>query len=210
MQQLTTVVQRSGARLKSMEEFPRLRNAIRSFVLSKVRDAALADDLSQETLLRMQSRLHTLKAVDRLHPWVLQIARNLIADHFRRRREMEVFEEATHGASLRDQNATSDMDDADLSRGLSDYVRSAVDQLPPAYRDAIRMTEFDGVPQVELARRLGLSVSAAKSRVQRGRAMLRKEMERCCRWETDRYGKVLEVEPRSTCACGEGPGACKK
>jgi RNA polymerase sigma-70 factor (ECF subfamily) len=193
-----------------MEELPQLRSAIHSFVLAKVRDAALADDLTQETLLRMQSRIHTLKAVERLHPWVLQIARNVIADHFRRRRDMEIFEEATHGASLRDQNATSDVDDDDLSRELSDYVRSVVHQLPPPYRDAILMTEFDGVPQVELARRLGLSISAVKSRVQRGRAMLRKEMERCCRWETDRYGNVLGVEPRSTCACGEDPGTCKK
>jgi RNA polymerase sigma-70 factor (ECF subfamily) len=193
-----------------METLPQLRTTIRSVVLARVRDSALADDLTQETLIRMQSRLHSLKSVDRLHPWVRQIARNVIADHYRRTRETEAFEENKHDASLTSMEAIPGVEDEGLSQELSEYVRSVVDQLPPLYREAIRLTEFQRVPQVELARRLGLSISAAKSRVQRGRAMVRKEIERCCRWETDRYGKILEVEPRSACACQQASGASRK
>lgn len=183
------------------DPMPKLRRTLRAFIGSRVRDAALADDLAQETLLRVETRLPTLRSRDRLEAWVFRIARNTIADHFRTTRETEEFDEAAHGALLPVAEGAPSTEDEALGAELRQYVRSVVDRLPPLYREAIRAIELEGLSQVDLARRLGLSVSAAKSRVQRGRALLRKEMERCCRWETDRYGKVLAVEPRGECAC---------
>lgn len=189
------------------DPMPRLRQALRAFIGSKVRDAALADDLAQETLLRVETRLESLRSRKRLESWVFQIARNTIADHFRRARDTETFDEATHGPLLTvGENAPTAEDEA-LSAELRNYVRSVVERLPPVYREAIQAIELEGLSQVELARRLGLSVSAAKSRVQRGRAMLRKEMERCCHWETDRYGTILAIEPRGACTCGKANAA---
>jgi RNA polymerase sigma-70 factor (ECF subfamily) len=80
-----------------------------------------------------------------------------------------------------------------------------VQGLPPIYREALELTEYDGLSQVELARRLGLSVSAAKSRVQRARALVRATVDRCCHFEVDRYGTVLGYTPRPhRCSC-DGP-----
>ncbi|MBL9136008.1 MAG: sigma-70 family RNA polymerase sigma factor [Verrucomicrobiales bacterium] len=184
-----------------VDPMPRLRQTLRAFIGSRVRDAALADDLAQETLLRVETRLQTLRSRDRLDAWVFQIARHTIADHFRTARETEEFDETAHGPLLANSDAAPTAEEEALSGDLRNYLRSVVDRLPPVYSEAIRLIELEGLSQVELARRLGLSVSAAKSRVQRGRAMLRKEMERCCHWETDRYGTVLAVEPRSSCTC---------
>jgi RNA polymerase sigma-70 factor (ECF subfamily) len=193
------------------DPMPRLRQTLRAFIGSRVRDSALADDLTQETLLRVETRLQTLRSRDRLDGWVFRIARNTIADHFRNTRETEEFDEAAHGPLLSVADNTLTPEDEALSTELRDYVRSVVDRLPPLYREAIRLIELEGLSQVELARRLGLSVSATKSRVQRGRAMLRKEMERCCHWETDRYGTVLAVQPRGSCTCGGSDSAgCQK
>lgn len=192
---------------------PRLRDAVRGFLGARVRDAALADDLTQETLLRVEKRLDTLRSSERFESWVFQIARNVVIDHFRKARETEAFDETAHGHLLTHVEPDPTPEESSLREQLRGYVRSVVDRLPAPYRDALRMIEFEGVTQVELARRLGLSVSAAKSRVQRGRAMLRREMERCCHWETDRYGQVLGVEPRGTCHCGDpeaGSEGCRK
>jgi RNA polymerase sigma-70 factor, ECF subfamily len=183
-----------------------LRNAIRAFVLSQVRNPALADDLTQETLLRLHKRLHTLRNPERLHAWVFQIARNAVADHFRAAREIEPFDELAHTPDSEPQLHAMLAAEEDLLRGaLGAYVRSVVEGLPEIYREALRLTEFEGVSQVELAARVGLSVSAAKSRVQRARAMVRSEMERCCRWEADRYGAIVDVQPKSPDGCN-APG----
>lgn len=78
-----------------------------------------------------------------------------------------------------------------------------IDALPEPYREAIVLTELEGLTQKTLAQRLGISVSGAKSRVQRGREQLKQMLHECCSFEFDRRGKVIECEPRSRDACGE-------
>ena len=185
-----------------MEKLHQLRGAIRAFVLSRVKDPAVADDITQETLLRLTQRLHTLRDAERLEAWVFQIARNAVTDHFREAKESEPFDEETKTSELEPEaHEPLALEDERLRRAVAAYVRSVVENLPEPYRGALQLTEFEGISQVGLAGKIGLSVSAAKSRVQRARAMLREEMERCCRWETDGYGAVLDVRPKSGDCC---------
>lgn len=183
-----------------------LREAIRAFAWSRVRDAALAEDITQETLRRVHQRLGSLRAGEKFEAWVFRIARHVVADHFRRTRPTEAFDEQAHAPpSDAQRHEPLAAEEEQLRQELSAYVRKVVEGLPAIYRDALRLVEFEGVSQVELASRLGLSVSAAKSRVQRARAMVRAEMERCCRWETDRYGAVVDVEPKRRECCQAPP-----
>jgi hypothetical protein len=66
------------------------------------------------------------------------------------------------------------------------------------------LAEIEGVPQVAMAGRLGISVSGAKSRVQRGRAMLRKLLLECCQFPFDRRGGLAGCQPRRHMDCAEG------
>jgi RNA polymerase sigma-70 factor (ECF subfamily) len=179
-----------------------LRKAIRAFVLGKVKDPALADDVTQETLIRLHKKSGSLRDADRLHAWVFQIARNAVADHFRSTRPGDVFDERLHAPPVDlAPSETVTAEEETLQQNLAAYVRSVVDLLPDIYREALQLTEFEGKSQVDLARHLGLSTSAAKSRVQRARALVREQIERCCHWETDRYGKVLDVQPKAPSRC---------
>ena len=185
-----------------MEKLHQLRGAIRAFVLSRVKEPAKADDITQETLLRLTQRLHTLRDSERLEAWVFQIARNAVTDHFRATKESEPFDEENHMSALEsEKHRPLALEDERLRQAVAAYVRSVVENLPDPYRGALQLTEFEGVSQIDLAGKIGLSVSAAKSRVQRARTMLRAEMERCCRWETDAYGAVLDVRPKSAACC---------
>jgi RNA polymerase sigma-70 factor, ECF subfamily len=178
-----------------------LRSAIRAFVLGKVKDPTLADDVTQETLIRLHKKADSLRDTDRLHAWVFQIARNAIADHFRAAKPTDPFDEQLHAQPATTPSETPTAEEETLQQDLAAYVRSVVNDLPDIYRQALQLTEFQGMSQVDLARQLGLSTSAAKSRVQRARAMVRDQIERCCHWETDRYGKVLDVQPKSPARC---------
>jgi len=159
---------------------------LRSFIRSRVRDHATAEDILQEVFVKIQQKLPSLRANDRLEAWVWRIARNAIADHFRRLRPNEPLSDALALAS----ETPPDQPD------LSPCVRQFVNHLQPAYREALLLTEWQGLTQKEMGKTLGLSPSGAKSHVQRARGQLKKLLLDCCRFELDRRGNVLEMVPR--------------
>lgn len=96
-------------------------------------------------------------------------------------------------------------DDGALKRDLASYIASFVVTLPPSYREALTLTELEGLSQRQAADMLGLSVSGMKSRVQRGRQHLREALEDCCQIAFDPRGRVMSCEPRTN---GKLPGGC--
>lgn len=185
------------------EQVVRFRDPVRRFVVARVRNDALADDLTQEIFVRVLRRLPEVRDHRRVVGWIFQIARNAVADHFRRSRPTtSVHEVDGHEDSSRE--AVGAVEEERLRDELTDYVRDVVKTLPPIYREAILLTEYEGMTQVELARHLGLGVSAAKSRVQRARAVVRERVEKCCDVKFDAYGTLVDCHRRSpaNCACG--------
>jgi RNA polymerase sigma-70 factor (ECF subfamily) len=80
-----------------------------------------------------------------------------------------------------------------------------VQRLASPYREAITLTELDGLTQVAAAAQLGISASGMKSRVQRARAQLRDMLVSCCEIELDRRGGITSYRPRNgPCGCHGG------
>jgi RNA polymerase sigma-70 factor (ECF subfamily) len=91
----------------------------------------------------------------------------------------------------------------DREQTLLPCIKTMVDQLPDVYREAIIFTEYQGWTQKELAQHLGISLSGAKSRVQRAREKLKNMLLACCHFEFDRRGKIIDYHSRSDC-CSNG------
>jgi RNA polymerase sigma-70 factor (ECF subfamily) len=166
-----------------------LKDDLRRFIRRRVDDDHVADDLLQETFLRIHRNISSLDREDRLAAWVYQIARNVISDHFRR---------GGKGLSLLPgAQAAGDGDDLDGFRQRAGvWLLGLVDLLPEKYRQAVQLSEVEGLSQQEVADRLGLSLSGAKSRIQRGRTMLRGILDQCCWWEFDRRGNIVGYDPK--------------
>lgn len=162
-----------------------------AFIRKRVDDPYDAEDILQEVFLKIHTRLDSLEDGDRMVPWLYQITRNTIIDYYRTRRPTE---ELPDFISVEPPLVEGDPN-AQLAAGLRDFMAC----LPDRYRQALILTELEGLKQTELAEHLGLSVSGAKSRVQRGRDVLRQALLECCHFEFDRRGAVLEFVPRPNC-----------
>src|SRR5690606_35584410 len=88
-------------------------------------------------------------------------------------------------------------DDGAAERALARHVATFVARLPSPYREALTLTELEGLTQQEAADMLGVSLPAMKSRVLRGRRHLRAALERCCHIALDARNRVIAVEPRA-------------
>lgn len=166
---------------------------LRAFIRRRVRDDTLADDLAQETLLKVYRSRATLRDDAKLEAWLYQIARGTIIDHYRRQRPQDELPESLAGESPDEIAAMRARVVASMKRFL--------EELPEAYREPVRLAEIEGLPLARIALRLDLSLTAVKSRVQRGRAMLKKKLQACCRFEFDRLGQVIGYERRQLLCC---------
>jgi len=175
-----------------------LRGPLAGFIARRVANPQDAEDVLQEVMLRIHRHADELENADRIAAWVHRIARNAIVDHYRRRAarpempaggpgDLDGREDGTVGASATDA----------VQSELAACLRPLVDRLPEKQREALLLTEFEGLTQLEAAQRLGISLSGAKARVQRGRAQLKTLLLDCCHVELDAGGAITDYQARS-------------
>jgi RNA polymerase sigma-70 factor, ECF subfamily len=171
---------------------------LRPFVARRVATAADVDDVLQEIFVRIQ-RGASLRDDERMSSWLFAIARNAVVDHHRDR--------SRHPVAAGEEEPEPPPDTASelLDHELTSCVARFVTLLPDDYREAITLVELEGMSQVDAAAMLGLSRSGMKSRVQRGRAALRRMFEEACALELDARRKVIECLPRTCGGCDRTP-----
>lgn len=175
----------SNARLLTVNHWSRIEDGLRSFVSRKTRDASIADDIVQEVYVRAHDRLSQLTDASKLEPWLYRIATNLVFDHFRSK---------ARESRVTPPDASSE--DNTLTECAAHCVAETLNDLPEKYREALQLAEMEDLAQVDLAGKLGISYSGAKSRVQRGREMLRELVDARCMIRTDGFGNVTVCKSR--------------
>ena len=182
-----------------------LHGNLRAFISRRVRNQADVDDLVQRVLLQIVKGLASLRDAERLHAWVYRAARNVIVDYYRssagRRETASGGAEDLAEASAETQASSQDDERAALQE-LAGCMTPMIRQLPPAYREAVTLADLEGVNQADAAARAGVSLSAMKSRIQRGRQQLKAVLEDCCRVQLDRRGTIVAYDPRRPNSCG--------
>jgi RNA polymerase sigma-70 factor (ECF subfamily) len=163
-----------------------------SFIRRRVGAADLAEDILQDVFVKAHSRMDTLLNADRVQSWLYQIARNTIIDYHRTRKSAEPLPDEI--AQLLGQSH-----DDEEWRELGKCVLPMIERLPEGYREALLLSEIDGLPLRDVAERLSLSLPGAKSRVQRGREKLKRAFLDCCHFKFDRYGKPIDWWPKECC-----------
>jgi len=166
---------------------------IKSFILAKVKDEAVADDLMQEVFIRVHTRIATLKDSEKVQGWIYQIARNLMLDHFKKpRKEVPLTEQMV----VVNEEAPAD----EMAEALRDMVKM-MDHMPPDYCEALCLSELGGLSLQAYADQVGISYTLAKTRVFRARKMLKDMLMQCCHYQFDVYGTVTAIHPPECCCC---------
>lgn len=165
--------------------YQQFHQELEHFILSRVKDQAIAKDVLQDVFIKIHLHLHTIKDSAKLKAWIYQLTRNTIVDYYRKHKT------PTDTAELPEDIAASN---PPTEQGLENCVTPFIAQLPPKYQEALILTDINGLSQTQLAAQLNISYAAAKSRVQRARQKLKILFTDCCHIQTDRYGNVLSYE----------------
>lgn len=177
-----------------------LRRRLLAFVQARGVGADAAEDLVHEVLAKAFARLSDLRDPARLEAWLFQIARHAAVDYHRRARPPHQPLDPETAAEA----VTDVLEQPAAERRLAPCAVALLETLPLSYREAVRAAELDGLTQREVGQQLGLSLSGAKSRVQRGRHMLRERVLECCAVALDARGRIYDYAARcpETAPCG--------
>jgi RNA polymerase sigma-70 factor, ECF subfamily len=168
------------------------------YLLRRTGDADLAAEINQQVLQKVLDTCCSGREIANGRAWLLRIAHNALVDHYRRI------------ARPLPERPDTDPTEADaLYAELAAFLEPLLACLPDKYATPLRWADLEGLPQQAVADRLGLTLSAAKSRIQRGRQLLRTQIEKCFHLEAGEQGLrdfVLKDSCRNLGA--EGPETC--
>lgn len=162
---------------------------LKHFIMIKVKDAVIADDLLQETFIKVHTKLHMLKEESKVKAWMFSIARYTVMDYFR------------------SNNVTYELSDEDmvfeeqkLEHTKEDCLRGIIKSLPKKYRDPLFLADIKGLKQAEISEQLHLPLPTVKSQIQRGRKLIAQGFMDCCDFKMNDNGYLIgEVKDIKEC-----------
>ncbi len=170
--------------------FQQYEKELLRFVRKHLNDAGESEEIVNRVMMKMYQHCEKLPAVRNTRAWLYQITRHALYDYFKENSRRQSLPEEVKSVSSADDN---------LFNLLEPLLPPMIQMLPPAYAQPLQMSDLEGIPQKEIAKRLGLSLSGVKSRVQRARAKLRALFFECCYLELDRRGVPVQFAVKPHC-----------
>lgn len=161
---------------------------LKSFVRKHIANEQDAEEITQDVLLKIFSSVSGLKDDSRIHAWIYRITRNAIIDYYRKANKSVDFVE------LNDELEEKLYEDQNSNKEIAGCLKAMIENLPDKYKEAILLTELNHLTHKELGALLGISISGAKSRVQRARKMLKDMLTSCCSLEFDGMGNIIDYK----------------
>jgi RNA polymerase sigma-70 factor, ECF subfamily len=168
--------------------FESYRDPIRRYILRIIRDSAEADDLTQETFLRVYERGDSLRDPHAIVGWLYRIATNVCVDRLRSRRPEVSLDGTEESHAYSPSSTTPSVVDMAERQETSRCVQRCLEYLPESYRAVLLLYEGNSLTAAEIATLLGLKLTTVKMRLHRAHNLLREVMHCGCFVETDQKG----------------------
>jgi RNA polymerase sigma-70 factor (ECF subfamily) len=176
--------------MKTEKIWSAFSDTLKKFILSKVKDEVITDDILQEVFIKIHLNKSKIQKKDRIKSWLFTIAKNTTSDYFRKKDFIVPY---APNYKFHDVNSKDHHD-------ARDCIVPLILNLPKKHKEVLLLTEIKGLKQQEAADQLGISLASAKSRVLRGRKLLKKGFMDCCNYTQDKSG-FLKGEHKSIAEC---------
>jgi len=157
----------------------RYKNRLLNFVFRFVKDYDVAEDIVQETFVRVFRKRHHYKAIANFSTWIFTIAGNLAKSELRRRKRwrfLSIDAENENEKKFELPDMGIEPDRATSVKIMEHYIQEAIDQLQNKYKEALILRDIEGMSYQQIAEVLDVPVGTVKSRVNRARLKLQKKL----------------------------------
>jgi len=162
---------------------------VKRFIVSKVHETTIADDILQDTFIKVHTKLHTLNDLTKLKSWIFTIVRNSIMDHFKKANKTFEFADFESETTVLENVHTE-----------QDCLQGILQSLPKKYRNPLFLSDIKGLKQAEVANQLNQNLPTTKSQIQRARKLIAQGFMDCCGFVLNEQGNLVgEIQEKEDC-----------
>jgi len=165
-----------------------------NFIQSKVSNKHDAEDILQNVFIKIYKNIDDLKTETKLESWIFQITRNAIIDYYRTKKPDYPLDDVEEAIEM-------PIETENMNQKISLCLNELIEELPRKYQEPLNLYEFKNQKHKEISKELNISISGSKTRVQRARVKLKEMLLKCCDFELDAYGNIIDYQAK--CDCNE-------
>jgi RNA polymerase sigma factor (sigma-70 family) len=147
----------------------RHKNRVYNYIVLMVRNQQLADDIFQDTFVKVIKSLLQDKYKDngKFSCWVMRIAHNLVIDHFRKEKQINVVSNSNYESDIFNTKklAVKNVEDEMIQDQITEDVRSLIDFLPEDQKEVVMLRHYSGLSFKEIAEHTNVSINTALGRM---------------------------------------------
>jgi RNA polymerase sigma-70 factor (ECF subfamily) len=164
------------------------KKGLKYYIFKKVKDEELSNDLSHEVLMKVYNSCCSNIEIKNVRSWIYQIAHNTTIDYLRK--ENKFTNEVPENITKDESNTYSE---------AGEFIKPLIELLPEKYAIPLKLSDIDELKQKEVSKKLNLSLTATKSRIQRARKLLKELIIECSDLEMDENGKLISLDIKKSC-----------
>ena len=164
------------------------KSGLEFYILKKVKDKDIANDLSHEVLMKIYNSCCSDNEIKNVRSWMFQIAHNTTIDYLKTKNKFT--SEVPEKLETSENNTYEEAEK---------WVKPLIDLLPEKYAVPLLLSDIEDLKQADVAKKLNLSLTATKSRIQRARKLLKEKIIECSNLETNTSGNLLSIEIKPGC-----------
>lgn len=159
-------------------------NQMRTFIRSQIHDEQTTDDILQNVFVKIHSDVTQIDKIGNMKAWLYRMVKNMMVDYFR---------SLKHTSEI-DDSISEETISEPIIENVASSIRFFINQLDEPLRKLMILSELKGYSQIEISKELNIPYSTIKSRIQKGRHLVKEMLLDCCHYEFDRRGTVIDYE----------------
>ena len=157
----------------------RYKDKLINFIYHYLKDSESAEDVVQETMIKLYQKKHYYKEIAKFSTWLYTIAKNLANTELRKRKNRKI----TFLSHFSNDDKTYEIPSDDLEIGqqvqtdvVNEIIKNAVNQLSEKFKTVIILRDIQEIPYEEISEIIGIPIGTVKSRINRARLQLQVEL----------------------------------
>ncbi|PHS52372.1 MAG: RNA polymerase subunit sigma [Lutibacter sp.] len=163
-------------------------NGLQFYILKKVKNEEIANDLCHEVLMKVYNSCCSGNEIKNVRSWMFQIAHNTTIDYLKKQ-----------GKFTNELPEVIEADTTNSYKEVAEFINPLIQLLPEKYAIPLQLSDIEELKQADVAKKMALSLTATKSRIQRARKLLKEKIIECSNLELDEKGNLTSFEIKKSC-----------